>query len=134
MMNDCVFTAFRDHAKYLGVKVGLRERLYFYLYRRNYYGTFPWEPTSIDCAAYVLYALAHYSMGKVQVRTRCEVYEPAEVFFLARKGIDIEPAIYCSLNTKHAYFSETLPKDDWICLAIQITKSNSCANLLRGIR
>src|SRR3990167_1097943 len=122
MMNDCVFTAFRDHARYLGVEVGLRERLFFYRYRWEHFGVKPWEPTHAACAADVLYELAHLVFGMPQVRIRVEVYTPDEVFFVAREGIDIEPAIYCSLNTKHAYFSETLPKDDWICLAIQITR------------
>ena len=67
--------------------------------------------------------LAWRSLYRTRLIVRYEVYEPWEItMHPASKGIDIEPAIYCSLNTKHAYFSETLPKDDWICLAIQITR------------
>ena len=103
-----MFTAFRDHASYLGVKIGLRERLFFYKFRYYWYGVKFWQPTPIGCVADVVSKLSQRSIPDFyNLIIECEVYKWYEVGGLGViDGIDIEPAIYFSLNTKHPYFTQ----------------------------
>lgn len=132
MNGDCVFDAWKEYASFLGVKTNFTDRLKFWDTRLSLSRMTVW-PGQMTPLKYVPDIIADLSFNKMLYVDRMEldVYRVEDlnpspmVRFYTRRGIfrdthNITEGIFCSLNSRHAYFAREYDGNDWIALAIHI--------------
>lgn len=135
-MSDCVYTAFIDHAKYLGVEVSPYSLKTFH--RKKSYAQaineFTWGgivPSLIEylCEWYPLHIahIEHTVWTPEFYAADAPSFEAGRMTLLSDwgehvKAITLQPAIYGLLSSNHAVFSTSVPIGEWVILAIQLER------------
>jgi len=134
-MAHCLWRAYLDHVEYLGSGV-MRDEFQTYATLKGIGQLDIGIPTWGGVVPFVIWGLArcrdwctlvqhdiwtpeHYLVDADPVQAKIINFSD-----FGEKGITLAPAIYCSLDSQHAFFAERVPEGN-IVLAIQLIKEDS---------
>lgn len=134
-MSDCLLRAYAAYLIFLGTRMTKDEAIFFHEFKRTTHARIN-MPTHGSVVPALVQSLANDR--KLRVVTEHRIYTPEHYYLIADneaqrafaqysdfgklvEDITLEPAIYCDIFTRHAFFSEALPKErQGIVMALQL--------------